>query len=208
MCYMPPKNPDTGRQRQNAEIRKPEIIKSFYRTILEQGFEGASIAKVAARIQIHPSLILHYFGSKDNLTLELVDYVIHEYARLFQTVNLKGLSPDQRLEKLLEVVWSRQYYEKIHIAASFAIIAVSFKNPAIHKKLQTLYDGFERFLINEIKVAADAGIIDIEDPACTARRIITLIEGARHFRQFFVSPENFEKYNQEMRTATRLLLEN
>lgn len=203
---MPSKNPGTGRQRQNAEIRKPEIIKSFYQTILEQGFEGASIAKVAARIHIHPSLILHYFGSKDNLTLELVDYVIDEYARLFATVKLGGLKPTARLEKLLEVVWSRQYYEKINIAAAFAIIAVSFRNPRIHEKLRALYDGFKRFLEKEIQMAADAGIIYSDDPVCTARKIITLIEGARHFRQFFVSPRDFQQYNQEMRAATRVLL--
>ncbi len=204
---MPPKPPDTRRQRQNAEIRKPEIIKSFYQTILEQGFEGASVAKVAARIQIHPSLILHYFGSKENLTLELVDYVIDQYARLFQTVGLTGLAPEARLEKLLEIIWSRQYYEKIHIAGSFALFAVSFRNPRIHEKVQRLYEGFTRFVAKEIQTAADAGLIMPQDPMRSAYRVITLVEGARHFRHFFIPADSVDQYNRDLKAATRMMLE-
>ncbi|MFW6081748.1 MAG: TetR/AcrR family transcriptional regulator [Desulfosalsimonas sp.] len=200
------KSPGTGRQRQNAEIRKPEIVKSFYCTILEQGFEGASIARVAARIDIHPSLILHYFGNKENLTLELVDYVIREYAKLLESVKLGGLSAQERMEKLLEVVWSREYYEKIHIAGSFSIVAVSFRNPRIQEKLRILYEGFRRFLATEIKNAADAGVIENSDPMRTAARIITLVEGARHFRHFFVKDHEVEQYNRDMKEATRMLL--
>jgi AcrR family transcriptional regulator len=203
---MPPKQPDTGRQRQNAEIRKPEIVKSFYQTILEQGFEGASIAKVAARIRIHPSLILHYFGSKENLTLALVDYVIDEYARLFQTIRLSGLEPAARLEKLIEIIWSRQYYEKIHIASSFSMIAVSFRNPRIHEKIQVLYESFQQFLAKEIQRACDAGVIEGQDPVRAANRVITLVEGARHFRHFFVRGNMVDLYNQDMKEATKKML--
>lgn len=203
---MPKKETGKARQRQNAEIRKPEIIRSFYHTILERGFEGASIARVAAGIGIHPSLILHYFGNKENLTLDLVDYVIEEYARLLESVKLSGLSPEARLERLVEVLWSREYYEKIHIAGSFAIISVSFRNPRIHEKVKILYDGFRRFLAKEIKKAADAGIIENNNPVRTAARIITLVEGARHFRHFFVEEHELEKYNRDMKEATWMLL--
>ena len=203
---MPPKQPDTGRQRQNAEIRKPEIVKSFYQTILEQGLEGASIAKVAARIRIHPSLILHYFGSKENLTLALVDYVIDEYARLFQTIRLSGLEPAARLEKLIEIIWSRQYYEKIHIASSFSMIAVSFRNPRIHEKIQVLYESFQQFLAKEIQRACDAGAIEAQDPVRAANRVITLVEGARHFRHFFVHHNRVDQYNHDMKEATKMML--
>lgn len=204
---MPPKQPDTGRQRQNAKIRKPEIIKSFYQTILEQGFEGASIAKVAARIQIHPSLILHYFGSKENLTLALVDYVIDEYAGLFQTMRLGGLEPAARLDKLIDIIWSRQYYEKIHIASSFSMIAVSFRNPCIHEKIQGLYASFQHFLAKEIQRACDAGAIECQDPVAAANRVITLVEGARHFRHFFVHDNRVDQYSRDMKQATKMMLE-
>ncbi len=194
------------RQRQNAEIRKPEIVKSFYQTILERGFEGASIAKVAARINIHPSLILHYFGNKENLTLALVDYVIKEYDRLLSSVELEGLPPEARLERLLEIIWSREYYEKIHIAGSFSLLAVSFRNTRICEKIEGLYSGYRNFLAKEIQRASDAGVIEQQDSMRTAARIITLIEGGRHFRHLFVGEDECEQYNQDMKAATKMMM--
>ena len=204
---MPKTSRKNGRQRQNAEIRKPEIVKSFHQTILEQGFEGASIAKVAARINIHPSLILHYFGNKENLTLALVDYVIEEYDRLLRSVELEGLPPEARLERLLDIIWSREYYEKIHIAGSFSLLAVSFRRPRIQEKIEGLYNAFRRFLAKEIQKAADAGIIEQQDTVRTAARIITLVEGARHFRHLFVGKDECEQYNQDMKTATKKMMQ-
>ena len=67
------------RSYQKAEIRKPEILDNFYHVLLEEGFEGASFGKIAKRMNIHPSLIIHYFKTKENLTTELVDLLIEKY---------------------------------------------------------------------------------------------------------------------------------
>ena len=62
-----------------ADIRKPEILENFYHVLIEEGFEGASINKIARRMNIHPSLIIHYFKTKENLTIALADYLIEKY---------------------------------------------------------------------------------------------------------------------------------
>ena len=66
------------KKRKNAEIRKPEILENYYRVIIEEGIEGASIGKIANRMDIHPSLIIHYFKTKKNLTLELADLMLEK----------------------------------------------------------------------------------------------------------------------------------
>lgn len=201
---MPPQT--RPRKRQNAEIRKPEIIYSFYETILEEGFEGASIAKVAARIGIHPSLILHYFRNRENMTLALVDFVVDEYTRLLKRYKAPGGPSRKRLQALLETIWSKDYYEKIHIAASFSIISVGFRNEAIFYKINELYRLFKRFLVREFSLLAESGIIGTQDPEHAAEVIMTLIEGSRHFRHFFVSPDEVDRYNREMvKTAATIL---
>ena len=44
-----------------------------YQVLIEKGFEGASIGKMAKRMNIHPPPIIRCFKTKENMTFELVD---------------------------------------------------------------------------------------------------------------------------------------
>ncbi|MDA3898599.1 MAG: TetR/AcrR family transcriptional regulator [Desulfobacteraceae bacterium] len=199
------------KKRLNADIQKPKIVKHFFKTILAEGFEGASIAKVAKRMKIHPSLILHYFGNKENLTLALVDYVIDEYGSLLKTFKSQDLAPEDRLTRLLEALWSREYYEKINVAASFAVLAVSFRNNKIHDKVRDLYRMFKKFLVREFNYLIYNRKVRIKDSAHAAEIIMTMIEGSRHFRAFIIEDDRdddqIRRYNQDMIEAARCLLQ-
>ena len=193
-------------KRQNAETRKPLIIRSFYKTILEEGFEGASIAKVARRIDINPTLVIHYFGNKENMTLELVDFVVEAYSKLFQQMCSGAGPPDERLNLLLRTIWSRQYYEKIQVAGSLSVIGVSFRNKRIQKRIKGLYRLFKNYLVEEIKALHECGVVGDQDFEKTADVLISMVEGSRHFRHFFVKTKDIDHYNQSMAMAARLLL--
>ena len=195
------------KKRLNAEIQKPKTVKNFFKTILAEGFEGASIAKVAKRMKIHPSLILHYFGNKENLTLALVDYVIDEYGSLLKNFKAQDLAPEDHLTRLLEALWSREYYEKINVAGSFAVLAMSFRNKQIHNKIRELYRMFKKFLVREFSYLIDKRVICAVDPAQTAEVIMTMIEGSRHFRSFIIEDDQVRRYNQDMIGAARHYLE-
>jgi AcrR family transcriptional regulator len=194
------------KKRLNADIQKPKIVRQFYKTILAEGFEGASIAKVAQRMKIHPSLILHYFGSKENLTLALVDFVINEYGSLLKEFKSHDLAPEDRLERLLEALWSREYDEKIDVAGAFAVLAVSFRNDKIHQKIRLLYQGLKQFLIRELTGLMNHQVIAAQDPAQMAEIIMTMAEGARHFRRFFIEAEDLRQYKQNMIDCARNIL--
>lgn len=196
------------KKRLNADIQKPKIVRHFYKTIIAEGFEGASIAKVAKRMKIHPSLILHYFGNKENLTLALVDFVIDEYGSLLKTFKSQDIAPEDRLARLLEAVWSREYYEKIKVAGSFAVLAVSFRNEKIHEKIKELYRMFKKFLVREISYLIDNKVIGEKDPAQAADVIMTMIEGSRHFRSFIIDDDQIRRYNHDMINAARNFLKN
>jgi len=195
------------KKRLNADIQKPKIVKHFYKTILAEGFEGASIAKVAKRMKIHPSLILHYFGNKENLTLALVDFVIDEYGSLLKKFKVQDLVPEDRLTRLLEAIWSREYYEKINVAGSFAVLAVSFRNQKIHEKIRELYRMFRKFLVREFTYLIGHKVIDKKNPKHAAEIVMTMIEGSRHFRSFIINDDQIRRYNQDMIEAARHFLE-
>jgi len=55
------------RKNQNATLRKLKLLESYYQVLIEQGIEGVSISKIAKHMDIHPSLIIHYFKNKGNI---------------------------------------------------------------------------------------------------------------------------------------------
>ena len=67
------------RKNQSAELRKPEILENYYQVLIQEGLEGASIGKIADRLNIHPSLIIHYFKTKERMKLALVDLLVEKY---------------------------------------------------------------------------------------------------------------------------------
>lgn len=197
-----------NKKRSNAEIQKPKIIESFYHTILEEGFEGTSIAKIAARIGMKPTLVIHYFGTKEDLTLSGVDYVIDAYAVLLNKFKTRYADPEKRLRALLNTLWSREYYEKVNIAVALSIITVSFRNPRIKKKIERLYNLFKLTLVRDLTELKAAGAVRVVDVEKAADVLISMVEGSRHFRHFFVKSRDVASYNRGMVNASLTLLKN
>jgi len=56
-------------RKNKANIRKREILEHFYEVLSNEGLEGASIAKIAKHMGVHPSLLMHYFKTKSVIRL-------------------------------------------------------------------------------------------------------------------------------------------
>ncbi len=67
------------RKNKSAVLRKLDILESYYQILVQKGLEGASIGRIAENIDIHPSLIIHYFKNKQNMKLELVNLLMEKY---------------------------------------------------------------------------------------------------------------------------------
>jgi AcrR family transcriptional regulator len=194
------------RVRKNAELRKPEILKSFYQTIVEEGVEGASIGKIAKRMDIHPSLIMHYFSTKEKMMIELVDYIIKEYQSLLTAIRLKHDNPHDRLMQLIDLVWSDEWYAMTDISVDFSVISLSFRNKEIYKQLHSMYSNFRKYLVKELKSFMNDGVIAKQDPVRSAEIMISMVEGYRHFKHFFIDKNASESYKQDMKQAVLTIL--
>lgn len=196
------------KKRQNAELRKPDILKNYYQVILKEGIEGASIAKVAKRMKINPSLIIHYFSNKDNMAIELVDFLSRIYNRLFREMRIETGDPHRRLDRLVEIFCSDEWYNNTDISGDYSIISLSFRNKKVLKRLQSMYSDFIKLIVYEIELASSTGEIKIEDPRRTAELIVSTLEGYRHFKHLFIDESSSESFRQDMAKLLRNILKN
>lgn len=61
------------------ERRRAEIVNAFAQVLAEHGYEGATIAAVAARAGMAPGLVHHYFGSKAELLSSLLEDLVSRF---------------------------------------------------------------------------------------------------------------------------------
>jgi AcrR family transcriptional regulator len=196
------------KKRQNAELRKPDILKHYYQVILKEGIEGASIAKVAKRMKINPSLIIHYFSSKDNMTVALVDYMSRIYNRLFMDMKIETDNPEKRLDRLVEIFCSDEWYNNTDISGDFSIFSISFRNKKVFKHVQNMYLDFIKLIQKELEIATSTGKVKISNPRRTAELIVSALEGYRHFKHFYIDQSDSENYRQEMMKTLRQIIKN
>jgi AcrR family transcriptional regulator len=193
------------RKRQNARERKPAILKAFYQVIESDGFENASIGKVAKRAGVHPSLVIHYFGTKETMVVELVDDVLKTYSDLFRQLPRDG-EPGERLDRLLDLIWSRQWHDAVGLSSVFSFLALSQRAPEVMERVKNLYRQYRRYLVTQLEFLQQAGIVRIDSSDAAVEALISLSEGSHYFCRFHVPPERLDEHCRNMTlTAKRIL---
>ena len=74
--------------RQKDEEKKESIKQAVIKLILEQGFHGASIAKIAREAGVSPATVYIYYANKDDMLREIYEeYADQAYFYLLGTIN-------------------------------------------------------------------------------------------------------------------------
>ena len=182
------------RKNQRADTRKPEILENYYQVLIEEGFEGASINKIARRMRIHPSLIIHYFKTKENLTIELADYLIEKYeAPEFLTFDhIQDL--EARFQALIDTIFSFEWSRTIDPGLQFGFYYLSFRNATIRKAYERMLQRFRDYLSHELDFYTHSGIVRVTDTRMAADTVVTLMEGLEFHAHFLSDGQPFARY--------------
>lgn len=82
------------------DAKKEHIIQIAKQIILEEGLDKLSIRKIAVKLNQTPGIVYHYFKSKDEILLAIVD---QGYGEILQTIAsyMRIENPEQRLHDSL-----------------------------------------------------------------------------------------------------------
>ncbi len=110
------------------EERQREIIKAFYKLAKKEGLENASIAKTAAVIDINPSLVMHYFETKEALVYGLIEYILDKYLLIYQLPKEYDGSAETALMKVIDNIFSHKWNTLFDDSVSYSCYALAFRN--------------------------------------------------------------------------------
>jgi len=188
------------------EPRQREIIKAFYKVAKKEGVENASIAKTAEVININPSLVMHYFKTKEHLIYGLIEYILDKYLLIYKIPPERAAHPKKALLSIIDNIFSSKWNTLFDDSVSYSCYSMAFRNKIIKEKYKNLLDTLRAKLAHLIQDCKEAGILSVEDPALTADIIFVLVDGAYYYLSLVGDKEEYQhKLIQYKRQAVAYL---
>ena len=189
-------------RKSKADERKKEILVHFYEVVKEEGFENASIAKIADRMDVNPSLLIHYFKTKEEMVVDLVDFLLgrynidEQYEKLAQEKDVK-----KRFIQVIDILLGEQWMEMSHDHHSvfYACYYLTTRHERILEQFQEMYRQFRNIVMEEAKIWYENGVIVYDDPLQVAEYIITLNEGMTYYEGVLNDKATFMKRSKALR---------
>jgi AcrR family transcriptional regulator len=161
-------------------VRQKEIIRAFYAVAKSIGLENASIAKVAEHMDINPSLIVHYFKSRDALMSGLIDFILEKYRDIYQ-VDHNTYTTVNEVETLISNLFSRKWNKLFDDSVFYSCYAMTYRDKQIRKAFKALHDSLRTMLMDALQKAKRNKVIKIANEEVTAEVIFALVEGAYYY---------------------------
>ena len=120
--------------RRKDDEKQNSIKRSVVQLILQEGFHGTSISKIARLAGVSPATVYIYYQNKE----EMLRDIYREYAEDVFDYLLPKLLPDMSGEELIDVL-IRQYYCYIHENAETFHFVEQFRScPSLHEGCRDL----------------------------------------------------------------------
>jgi AcrR family transcriptional regulator len=174
------------------EPRQKEIIKAFYKVAKKEGLENASIAKTAELVGINPSLVMHYFKTKEHLVYGLIEYILDKYLLIYKIPPEYATHPRKALLKVIDNIFSNKWNILFDDSVSYSCYSLAFRDKVIKEKYKSLLDVLRQKLEQMILDCKDMGVLEVEDPALVADIIFVLVDGAYYYLSLVKDKQEYQ----------------
>ena len=173
------------------EIRQKEILRGFYAVAKKIGIENTSIAKVANHLKVNPSLIMHYFTSRENILNALVDFILENYSGIYE-VNGGEIDTKGKLLELINNLFSRKWDKLFDDGVFYSCYALIYRNKNFRSRYKKMHDSLHDLLNESLKQAASHNIIDNRDIQEKVTIIFSIVDGAYYLLGMVDDKEELE----------------
>lgn len=179
-------------RKSKADVRKKEILEHFYQVLIADGFENSSIANIAKRMDVNPSLLIHYFKTKEEMVVDLVDFILIRFEEMFMMLLENVQAPKDRFEVILNMMFGVEWTSVIDHSVFYVCYYLSSRNPRILERFRAMYDRFELFLLDESAVWIKEGIVNVTlSPREITEYLVLLNEGMTYYEGIRQDPKAY-----------------
>ena len=168
IAQAPPSVPET----------RDRILRTAFQLFHEQGFNATGVATIAREAGVNPGSLYHFFESKDDLLLGVLEFALGYLApAVMDPVERSVANPVARVFALLRGYRDRMHGEQCRMGCPIGNLAleVSDGNPTaralVHQNFENWTDRVAAWLAQDPRLAPDV------DRRVLARFVLTVMEG-------------------------------
>ena len=128
-------------------------------------------------MDINPTLVIHYFKTKESLIYALIDYILERYLLIY-TIKQKEQAILADLHKTIEMLFSNKWNSLFDDGLFYAFYAKTFRDEKIKAKYKIILDTLRTRLISIIEQCNSNNFIKVDDPKVVADIIFVLVDGS------------------------------
>jgi AcrR family transcriptional regulator len=155
-------------------------------------------------MEVNPSLIIHYFQSKEVLIEALIDYNLERYATIFR-FDRTFASATEKLIALIDRLFSRKWNELFDDGVFYSCFAQVFRSRQIREKYKKIHDWLRSELRQMLEQCRSEGLA-VDDPAQSSEMIFVLLEGAYYYLSMVGDKAEYEARLSFYKNQALLLL--
>tara|TARA_Y100001970_G_C14004546_1_gene735139 strand:+ start:298 stop:894 length:597 start_codon:yes stop_codon:yes gene_type:complete len=174
--------------------RKEQILSAALNVISKKGYDQSRMDDIVTKSNLSKGAIYWYYKSKKEIYLSLIDHWVSEYSSgVFEEIeNIE--SPSEKLKKLFHFFLTQFKNNPVTFKVLVEFWRMASLDISFNKKLQTVYQDFQDYLINIIDLGIKKGEFKKVDSRITALSILINIEGIHWFTLFDKSGVQAQEY--------------
>lgn len=183
-----PRGPKPGRRRRAARPAgaatgtRVEILKSAAAAFRRLGYHGATVEEIAAALHMKKGNLYYYFKNKEEILFACHQYSLDRLLTLLDDVERSGLSPEDKLRRLI-VAFVHTILDELHGTALF--LDLEALSPAHLRTVIARRDRFDKGMREVLKEGIRSGTFAYAD----AKLLSFAILGAVNWIPRWFSPD-------------------
>jgi len=121
----------------NTDERRTQIVRGLIAVMAKHGYDGASIADVAAHAGLTTGLVHYHFKNKLEILIEVVRTLAASHAAAVDAALSKTDEPSQQLDAFIDVhLGTGQHANPTALACWVLVTAEAVRQPRIHREVE------------------------------------------------------------------------
>jgi AcrR family transcriptional regulator len=176
--------------------RETELIRSTYKVMARVGAQQLSLRQVAKEADVSAALLVYHFGSKDNLLIEAMRWVLSRTVSRFEECFTGVEEPEQALKAFIDAVFVGPEANRDFYLVYLDLIQYGARNPSFRGLTDLLREHSTESFAFVIRQGVEGGVFHVDDIDVAATQARALVEG--RFIQWLQDP-NWKKAHAALR---------